>query len=140
MHTHTRGQSSPLSFYKLNRAEQLVKLCTYEMNTSIVSTIKDQLIATAGISVLFSWGINSLQGTIINNMAALTFLVQGFDFTGRIWVAYNECADTYQVFGQRNGQRQPSCLIEETYCDTFADQLDKIIETGPKGQKIYGNK
>ena len=108
------------------------------MDINIIREIRNQLIATAGLSVIFSWGYHNAAATTINNMSALTFLVQGFDFKGRIWVAYNEGKDTYQIFGQRKGQNQPSCLIEETYCDTFANQLDKLIENGPEGQKFYG--
>lgn len=100
-------------------------------------TIYSQLRATAGWNVLGSWGLHKIAADYINGMPALTFLVQGYDYKGRIWVAYNEGADTYKILGRKQGQRVPQVLIEETFCDTFAETLDTIIETGHNGRERY---
>lgn len=107
----------------------------------IVSAIHQQFLCIPA-PVRMSWGTHELSSTVIKpaeyEMAALTFLVQGFNFKGRIWIALNEGADLYEIYGQRQGAHKMELLEDEVFCDDLESLLDHLIETGgEKGEEFY---
>lgn len=103
---------------------------------STARTIRNQIFSS-DLNIVFSWGYHSAKADYFQNMASLSFLVQGFDFKGRIWVSYNEGMDTYKIYGRKQGWKEPKLLNDEVYCDTLVNDLDRIIEKGEEGQKFY---
>lgn len=94
--------------------------------------------------VRWSWGAHDFKAEVIKpgewEMAALSFLVQGFNFKGRIWIALNEGSDLYEIYGRKHGSKKMVLLHEDVFCDDLQDILDPLIETGgEKGQAFYAN-
>ena len=94
-------------------------------------------------NVRWSWGAHDFKAEVIKpgqwEMAALSFLVQGFNFKGRIWIALNEGSDLYEIYGRKHGSKKMVLLHEDVFCDDLQDILDPLIETGgEKGQAFYG--
>lgn len=109
---------------------------------SIANIIWEQIKADVETSVIWSWGLHELAYTTIKpgnaEMPALTFLVRGFNFKGRIWIALNEGDDLYEIYGHRHGSTKGMQLLrDQVFYDVLGTILDELIETGGKGEEFY---
>lgn len=91
-----------------------------ELAQYIFSILKTQLM------VVFSWGFNS--PVAIQN--GLAFRVQGYLFSGRVEVVYNEGQDLFEV---RLVNPDGSVKQKETevYADCLVDVIDRMVERCP---------
>lgn len=68
-------------------------------------------------------------------MAALVMQVNGFCFKGNVYIALDEGADYYRIYGEQNGE------TKEYHHDIAFDELgsvqDVMIETGGMSQQEY---
>ena len=72
----------------MNRPDEILK--------EIANVIWEQIWASTEWNVVGSWGTNKLAYTEIQDYPALTFLVRGIKFQGRVFVALDESNDTYK--------------------------------------------
>lgn len=115
------------------------------MQASIINQIAREIceqFKCIPFAVRGSWGTHDLKADCIKpgeyEMAALSFLVSGFSFKGRIWIALDEGKDLYEIWGQRHGAHQKSLLDEDVFCEDLGDILDHIIEKGnERGRDFY---
>lgn len=117
------------------------------MEANIVNVIAQNILEQLKcipFPVRASWGMHDLKADCIKpgeyEMAALSFLVQGFNFKGRIWIALNEGADLYEVYGQRKGAHEMTLLDEDVFCEDLSEILDTLIETGCEKAKEFYSK
>lgn len=98
----------------------------YLMRTA--ETIRQQLLATTPMNVIFSWGATyGYYADTYNDMAALKFMVNGRLFSGCVIIAYNE-NDTYEIYLQdKTGVR---LLKNDVYFDEMGEVIDIAIERG----------
>jgi len=113
------------------------------MNTrEIAQTIQNQLKATVGQMVLFSWGQTALQMIsaddcqslgIDNSLGALKFKVSGHHHKGHVIVSLNGL-DTYDVFicSVRSGKMKIKAENLGAYNDEFGTWIDEQIEKVPE--------
>ncbi|GIJ95430.1 hypothetical protein CAPN002_26480 [Capnocytophaga stomatis] len=77
--------------------------------------------------VFFSWGISKAHSCTFQKMKALCIEVNGFLHKGLVYIAYNEGADTFEVFcTSLNG-----LIIKEAkgiYFDELTSIIDKMVE------------
>ena len=78
------------------------------------------------IFVLFSWGFH--RPVVIEN--GLAFQVQGFLFTGRVEVIYDEGADLFNV-RLINPDRSVKQEEEGVYADGLVEVIDGLMEKCP---------
>ena len=102
------------------------------MDTSYVmqvtETIRQQLLATTPLNVLFSWGaLHGFRATVHDNMATLAFRVNGRLFQGDVLIAYNEM-DFYDIY-LRDGSGT-KLIHTDVYFDQLSDLIDTAIESG----------
>ena len=104
----------------------------------IAGTIQQQLKATVGIEVVWSWGQNNLLAigedtlkswSIDNGLGGLMFTVQGHHHKGQVLVSLNG-TDTYDVFicNVANGEFTVVEKSEGMYFDEFGDWIDRKVE------------
>ena len=102
-----------------------------ELAQYILSILRSQ------IFVLFSWGFNSPR--IIEN--GLAFQVQGFLFSGRVEVIYDEGADLFNV-RLINPDRSVKQEEDGVYADGLVEVIDGLVEKCPdykqRVQQEYG--
>jgi hypothetical protein len=72
-------------------------------------------------------------------MAALAFQVSGLIHKGRVYVAYNEGCDTYEIF-LYNTRGTLKKHIDDVYCDNLGHILDVEIERGTTSEDDYQRK
>ena len=70
--------------------------------------------------IVFSWGFRNAYALPENK--GLSFLVNGFKFSGRVEVVYNEGTDLFDVF-LSNGKK-----IEDVYLDCLVSVIDGLVE------------
>lgn len=98
---------------------------------SVVNTIFSQLLHTTSIDVINSWGISKMYATqivkTVNNenfaMAALVTQVSGFQFQGTVYIALDEGADYYRIYGDNDG------TLQEYHHDIAFDELGNVLDT-----------
>ena len=102
-----------------------------ELAQYILSILRSQ------IFVLFSWGFNSPR--IIEN--GLAFQVQGFLFSGRVEVIYDEGADLFNI-RLINPDRSVKQEEDGVYADGLVEVIDGLVEKCPdykqRVQQEYG--
>lgn len=103
---------------------------------SIAGTIHQQLVSLTPINILLCWGISGgMAATEYNGMAALTFKVNARLFAGRVIIAYNDGADTYQVYlRDKAGDR---LAREDVYFDELGGIIDEAIESGTDPEEYH---
>ena len=104
--------------------------------TTVASTIFDQIKATTDWNIRGSWGAHDWRATIYRDMASLVFKVSGLLHKGYVYVAYNEGADTYNVY-LYNTRGAHKRTIEDVYCDNLGYVLDTAIERGTMSSEEY---
>ena len=73
--------------------------------------------------VFFSWGVSSAHPCTFQKMKALCIKVNGFLHKGLVYIAYNEGADTFEIFcTSSNG------LILKEAKDVFFDELLNTVD------------
>lgn len=115
---------------------------------SVVDTIFSQLLHTTSMDVINSWGISKLNATQIVKtvngenfaMAALVMQVSGFCFKGEVYIALDECADYYRIYGKRNGETKEKEYYHDVTCEELGSVLDTMIETGNMNRQEYHDK
>lgn len=112
----------------------------------VVNTILGQLLQTTTPDVINSWGISSLYATQVVKrakgydyaMAALAMQVNGFQFQGKVFVALDEGADYYRIYGEQG--RELKEFYSDIACDELGNTLDSMIETGGLSHQEYQEK
>ena len=72
------------------------------------------------LMVVFSWGFNSPKR--LPEDKGLSFLVQGFKYTGKVKVIYNEGTDLFEV------QLANGTTVEDVYLDCLVNVIDGLVE------------
>ena len=85
-----------------------------EMAKYILSIFRTQPIG------VFSWGFHNAYALPENK--GLSFLVNGFKFSGRVEVVYNEGKDLFEI-NLSNGTK-----IEDVYLDNLVSVIDGLVE------------
>ena len=93
----------------------------------MATTIREQLIGTTNLNVLFSWGLQDFKATIFKEMAALKFKVNGRLFKGDVLICYN-LRDYYEIY--LSDGKQAHCICDLAYCDNLSEIIDIAIESG----------
>jgi hypothetical protein len=95
----------------------------------IAETIRHQLLSLTPMDVVLSWGIEGiLYATVIDDMAALKFSVNGRLHKGSVIIALNEGVDYYEVFLQDDsGIRK---VAEDVCFEQLGEVVDRHIESG----------
>lgn len=94
----------------------------------IAETIRQQLVGLTPMNVLNSWGVTGLAATVIDNMPALKFKVNGHLHKGHVIIALNEGVDYYEIYlSDEKGRRKIATDIDFTQ---LGDVIDTAIESG----------
>lgn len=94
----------------------------------IAETIRQQLVGLTPMNVLNSWGVTGLAATVIDNMPALKFKVNGRLHKGHVIIALNEGVDYYEIYlSDEKGRRKIATDIDFTQ---LGDVIDTAIESG----------
>lgn len=80
----------------------------------IMQILRSQLV------VVFSWGFNSPKR--LSEDKGLSFLVNGFKYTGKVKVIYNEGADLFDV------HLADGTTVEDVYLDSLVNVIDCLVE------------
>ena len=70
--------------------------------------------------VVFSWGFNSPKR--LPEDKGLSFLVEGFKYTGKVKVIYNEGSDLFEV------HLSDGTKVEDVYLDNLVEVIDNLVE------------
>jgi hypothetical protein len=84
-------------------------------------------ILCSGGPVTWSWGVDRFRATEYRNMAALRFSVIGAIHKGDVVVAYNQGADTFEVFCLGDGDTIVSSN-DDVYLDELLEVIDRFVE------------
>lgn len=76
---------------------------------------------------LMSWGVIKINATTFKDMAAVSFVVNGFLHKGKVVVAYNEGCDLYEVYCLSKKGDVVKCS-EDVYFDILVDTIDRMVE------------
>ena len=106
----------------MNRPDEILK--------EIANVIWEQIWASTEWNVVGSWGTNKLAYTEIQDYPALTFLVRGIKFQGRVFVALDESNDTYKLFLMKEEGEEPQLVCETINCDQLGEIIDQYVESG----------
>lgn len=94
----------------------------------IAETIRRQLVGLTPMNVLNSWGVTGLAATVIDNMPALKFKVNGRLHKGHVIIALNEGVDYYEIYlSDEKGRHKIATNIDFTQ---LGDVIDTAIESG----------
>lgn len=94
----------------------------------IAETIRQQLVGLTPMNVLNSWGVTGLAATVIDNMPALKFKVNGRLHKGHVIIALNEGVDNYEIYlSDEKGRHKIATDIDFTQ---LGDVIDTAIESG----------
>lgn len=104
--------------------------------SEIARTIFQQLKSTTTFSVRGSWAAQNYQASVYKGMPALTFRVSGLRHKGRVYIAYNEGSDTYDIF-LLNMRNRETKHIADVYCDNFGHIIDREVERGDSTEDVY---
>jgi hypothetical protein len=110
----------------------------------VAETILQQLTGTTQPMVMFSWGMEKLLATQViehsngdyYHMAALSFIVHGFNYKGKLLVAYDEGVDYYRILGT-DEEGELVTLLHDICFDQLGEVLDQIIEKGDMTEEEY---
>jgi hypothetical protein len=110
----------------------------------VAETILQQLTGTTQPMVMFSWGMEKLLATQViehsngdyYHMAALSFIVHGFNYKGKLLVAYDEGVDYYRILGT-DEEGELVTLRHDICFDLLGEVLDQIIEKGDMTEEEY---
>lgn len=80
----------------------------------IMQILRSQLV------VVFSWGFNSPKR--LPEDKGLSFLVNGYKYTGKVKVIYNEGADLFDV------HLADGTTMEDVYLDSLVNVIDCLVE------------
>lgn len=80
----------------------------------IMQILRSQLV------VVFSWGFNSPKR--LPEDKGLSFLVNGYKYTGKVKVIYNEGADLFDV------HLADGTTVEDVYLDSLVNVIDCLVE------------
>ena len=80
----------------------------------ILQILRSQLMA------VFSWGFHNPQR--LPNDKGLKFCVQGFKYTGKVKVIYNEGSDLFEV------HLSDGTKVEDVYLDNLVEVIDNLVE------------
>lgn len=80
----------------------------------ILKILRSQLI------VMFSWGFH--RPMALPNDKGLRFYVNGFKYSGRVDVVYNDGRDLFEV-SLSNGR-----IVEDVYLDSLVNVIDGLVE------------
>ena len=80
----------------------------------ILTILRSQLM------VIFSWGFNSPKR--LPEDKGLSFLVEGFKYTGKVKVIYNEGSDLFEV------HLSDGTKVEDVYLDNLVEVIDNLVE------------
>lgn len=95
---------------------------------SVAEEIRQQLVGLTSPNVLMSWEISQLTATVIDNMPALRFKVNGRLHKGQVFIALNEGIDYYEIYlADDKGKRKIAYDIDFTQ---LGDVIDNAIEGG----------
>ena len=72
------------------------------------------------LMVVFSWGFHNPKR--LPEDKDLSFLVEGFKYTGKVKVIYNEGTDLFEV------HLSDGTKIEDVYLDNLIDVIDNLVE------------
>ena len=114
---------------------------------SVVNTIFKQLVSTTSADVIGSWGVSSIVTTqIVQNingdnyaMAALVLTVDGLQFSGDAYVAYDEGNDYYRIYAVKSDGKLQEYRKDVAF-DEIGSVLDQMIEKGSMTQQEYEEK
>ena len=70
--------------------------------------------------VVFSWGFNSPKR--LPEDKGLSFLVEGFKYTGKVKVIYNESSDLFEV------HLSDGTKVEDVYLGNLVEVIDNLVE------------
>lgn len=94
----------------------------------VANEIYSQLLATAGASVVFSWGIHAMRATWYLDNPALVMKVSARLFSGYVVVALSP-ADYYNIY-LMDEDGDISTLRTDAGCEEVSSIIDRKIETG----------
>ena len=77
-------------------------------------------ILSSQLMVVFSWGFHNPKR--LPEDKGLSFLVNGFNYTGKIKVIYNEGTDLFEVH-LANGTK-----VDDVYLDCLVNVIDGLVE------------
>ena len=83
----------------------------------ILQILKSQLM------VLCSWGPHNFKR--LPEDQGLSFLVEGFKYTGKVKVIYNEGSDLFEV------HLSDGTKVEDVYLDNLVEVIDNLVEKTP---------
>ena len=83
----------------------------------ILQILKSQLM------VLCSWGPHNFKR--LPEDQGLSFLVEGFKYTGKVKVIYNEGSDLFE------GHLSDGIKVEDVYLDNLVEVIDGLVEKTP---------
>ena len=83
----------------------------------ILQILKSQLM------VLCSWGPHNFKR--LPEDQGLSFLVEGFKYTGKVKVIYNEGSDLFEV------HLSDGTKVEDVYLDNLVEVIDSLVEKTP---------
>lgn len=72
------------------------------------------------LMVVFSWGFNNPKR--LPEDKGLSFLVNGYKYTGKVKVIYNEGADLFDV------HLADGTTVEDVYLDSLVNVIDGLVE------------
>lgn len=76
------------------------------------------------LMVVFSWGFNSPKR--LPEDKGLSFLVEGFKYTGKVKLIYNEGSDLFEV------HLSDGTKVEDVYLDNLVEvMIDNFVEKAP---------
>lgn len=97
---------------------------------TVAQTIFQQTSAGVPAQVFMSWGVSEPAYTQFNEWPALTFLVNGLIFKGRVFVVLDEGRDVYMVYLLKNGEKEPELVADDVFFDELGKVIDRHIEAG----------
>ncbi len=95
---------------------------------NVAETIRQQLVGLTPMSVLMSWGVSSLTATLLENMPALKFRVNGRLHKGEVIVALGEGADYYEI--HLRDSKETRRIARDVDFTQLGDIIDTAIESG----------
>lgn len=105
-------------------------LYTAENSKEIAQIIMTQLCNTTPPEVIMSWGVVEKYHFYSEELkaAGLVLKVNGYLYSGMIFISYDEGLDNYSIYTIDGGKFKLVC--SNIYCDMIGTTLDELIETG----------
>lgn len=105
------------------------------MEAERINTTADYILNVIKASgcIFYSWGFHSPKTVIYNNMPALQFTVDGFIHKGDVVVAYNGCADLFELYLLNKLEVVKS--MKRIYVDELVRVIDSLVEKNCSDEK-----